>query len=200
MSMKVNNRERIVEMVAEAFESNPRAQAMMKKKDPARSVRLMTEYAYDLMESMDGIYLSDDNSTVLFWYIKSKYRRSLADYLRYGRLFFRAIRISQVIPTLRREKLIASLRPDYSDYIYVWVLGSEQGSTSVKGLAEINSFLNRKSEELQIPVLIETTVEKMLKLYNYVGFDTYHEWFDEKAGLPVWFLERKHKPVKSEKV
>ena len=41
-----------------AFEQNPRAQAMMKKKNPTRSVRLMTEYAYQLVEKFNGIYLS----------------------------------------------------------------------------------------------------------------------------------------------
>ena len=66
--MKQSDRDIIIRIVSNAFEQNPRAQAMMKKKNPARSVRLMTEYAYDLVEKFNGIYLSEDKTTVLFKY------------------------------------------------------------------------------------------------------------------------------------
>ncbi len=190
-----SDRELIIEMVTEAFEQNPRAMAMMKKKDPARSVRLMTEYAYQLVEKFDGIYLSEDKSTVLFYYRKSQYHRTLLDYLRYGKMFMKAIRPSQLLPTLKREKYIASLRPPYDDYIYVWILGSTSSKTSIRGLADIRDHLFHMSERLQLPILIETTIEKLLKLYNYVGFEVYHQWNDEEAGINVWFLQRKLKKV-----
>jgi hypothetical protein len=163
---------------------------MMKKKDPIRSVRLMTEYAYQLVEKFDGIYLSADKTTVLFYYRNSQYKRTLVDYLRYGKMFMQAIRFSQLFPTLKREKYIKSLRPDIGDYIYVWVLGSDPGTTSIRGLADIRDHLFGLSEKLQIPILIETTVEKVLKLYQYVGFKVYHQWHDKEADINVWFLER----------
>ncbi len=183
----------IIGIVISAFEQNPRAQAIMKQKNPARSVRHMTEYAYSLVERMDGIYLSEDKTTVLFYYLKSQYNRTLVDYLRYGSMFMKAIKPSQLFPTLRREKHIASLRPDYEDYIYVWVLGSIPNNKSLKGLADIRDHLFGLSEKLQLPILIETTVEKVLKLYRYVGFEEYHKWHDKDAGIDVWFLERKLK-------
>jgi len=37
---------------------------------------------------------------------------------------------------------------------------------------------------------IETTVERNLKLYQYVGFEIYHHWYDAKEDLNVWFLKR----------
>jgi len=184
------DRDIIVEIVSHAFEQNPRAQAMMKKKNPARSVRLMTEYAYDLVEKFDGIYISQDKTTVLFYYLNSQYRRSLTDYLKYAVMFLRAIRPNQLQPTLKREKHIKNLRPKLDDYIYVWVLGSDPKTTSIHGLADIRDHLFGLSDKLKLPILIETTVEKLLKLYNYVGFKEYHKWYDEEAGLNVWFLER----------
>ena len=83
--MENSDRELIIGMLSEAFRQNPRAMAIMKKKDPARSLRLMTEYAYKLVQRFDGIYLSEDKSTVLFYYLKSQYKRSFVDYLRYGK-------------------------------------------------------------------------------------------------------------------
>jgi len=194
--MNKSDRDIVISIVSRAFEQNPRAVAMMKKKDPARSVRLMTEYAYQLVEKFDGIYLSKDKTTVLFYYRKSQYKRGLIDYLLYGKMFMQAIRPSQLLPTLKREKYIASLRPDYKDYIYVWVLGSVPDNKSLKGLADIRDHLFGMSEKLQLPILIETTVEKVRKLYRYVGFEEYHKWEDNEAGINVWFLERKLNPPK----
>lgn len=191
--MTQSDRDIIIGIVTTAFEQNPRAQAIMKQKNPTQSVRHMTEYAYDLVERMDGIYLSEDKTTVLFYYLKSQYNRTLVDYLRYGSMFMKAIKPSQLFPTLRREKYIASLRPDYGDYIYVWVLGSVPNNKSLRGLADIRDHLFGLSEKLQLPILIETTVEKVLKLYRYVGFEEYHKWYDEDTGINVWFLERKLK-------
>jgi hypothetical protein len=173
--------------------------AMIKKKNPVRSIRLMAEYAHQLIEKFDGIYLSEDKSTVLFYYTKKEYHRTLVDYLKYGKMFMKAIRPSQLIPTLKREKYIASLRPDYGDYIYVWILASDQSKTSIRGLADINQHLYEVSERLQLPILIETTIKKLLRLYKYVGFEPYHEWHDEEADITVWFLQRELKSVIEER-
>ena len=193
--MTQSDKDIIIGIVTTAFEQNPRAQAIIKQKNPTRSIRHMTEYAYSLVERMDGIYLSEDKTTVLFYYLKSQYNRTLVDYLRYGSMFMKAIKPSQLFPTMRREKYIASLRPDYKDHIYVWVLGSVPNNKSLRGLADIRDHLFGLSEKLQLPILIETTVEKVLKLYRYVGFEEYHKWHDTDAGINVWFLERKLKEV-----
>ncbi len=194
--MNQTDRDIIISIVSRAFEQNPRAVAMMKKKNPSRSVRLMTEYAYRLVDKFDGIYLSEDKTTVLFYYKKSQYKRGFIDYLRYGKMFIQAIRPSQLFPTLKREKHIVSLRPDYEDYIYVWVLGSVPDNKSLRGLSDIRDHLFGLSEKLQLPILIETTVEKVRKLYRYVGFEEYHKWEDSEAGINVWFMERKVNPPK----
>lgn len=188
--MSNTDREIIISIVSNAFIENPRTQAMIKKGNPARSIRLMTEYAYDLITKFNGVYLSKDKTTVLFYYRNSEYKRSFLDYLKYAKMFLQAIRPSQLFPTLRREKKIKSLRKPYDDYIYVWILGSVQDKTSIRGLADIRDHLFGLSKDLNLPILIETTVEKVLKLYKFVGFETYFTWHDEEADLDLWFLER----------
>ncbi|RLD59241.1 MAG: hypothetical protein DRI97_01445 [Bacteroidetes bacterium] len=189
--MNPSDREIIISIVTNAFEQNPRVMSMVKKKDPSRNVRLMTEYAYQLVEKFNGVYLSADKTTVLFYYLESQYKRTFIDYLKYGKMFMKAIRPSQLMPTLKREKHIKSLRYDYEDFIYVWILGSDPNKTSIRGLADIRNHLFGLSEKLQLPILIETTVEKVRKLYHYVGFEEYHKWEDNEAGIDVWFMERK---------
>jgi hypothetical protein len=181
----------VIGILTAAFEQNPRFKAVIKKNNPTRSVRHMTEYAYHLIDRLNGIYLSEDKTTVLFYYTKKKHKRILRDYLRYARMFLQAIRVNQYLPALKREKHIARLRHNYDDYIYVWVLGSVPNNKSLRGLADIRDHLFGLSEKLQLPILIETTVERVRKLYHYVGFEEYHKWEDKDTGINVWFLERK---------
>ena len=194
MTLEQSDKELIIDIISQAFIENPRTQAMMKKKDPERSVRLMAEYAYDLVGGLNGIYLSADKTTVLFYYKMSELKRGFIGYLKYARMFLRAIRPSQLFPTLKREKYIKSQRADYDDYIYVWLLGSVQDKTSIRGLVDINMHLIERSKEYNLPILIETTIEKILNLYNYVGFENYNKWHDEEADINVWFLKRDVKP------
>ena len=194
--MNKSDREIVISIVTRAFEQNPRVQAIMRKTKPIKRIRIMTEYAYHLVERFDGIYLSKDKTTVLFYYKKSQYRRKLIDYIRYLNMFIRAIRPSQFFSTMKREKFIVTQRPDYEDYLYVWVLASVPNNRSLNGLADIRDHLFGLSEKLQLPILIETTVEKVRKLYRYVGFEEYHKWEDTDAGINVWFLERKVNPPK----
>jgi chaperonin GroEL (HSP60 family) len=49
--MNQADREIIISIVSRAFEQNPRMLAMLKRRNPARSIRPMTEYAYRLAAS-----------------------------------------------------------------------------------------------------------------------------------------------------
>lgn len=114
----MTDKEIIVEIVCRAFADNPRINAMIKKGDKERRIRIMAEYAYDLICKLNGVYLSSDKSTVIFYYKKSEYKRDLVDILKYIRMFLLCIKPSQLLKTLKREKFIASQRPDIPDYMY----------------------------------------------------------------------------------
>ncbi|PID91982.1 MAG: hypothetical protein CSA96_05495 [Bacteroidetes bacterium] len=196
--MNHDDRETIIRILSNAFDQNPRIRTMVKSKNSAHHIRTMTEYALQLIEKFDGVYFSEDRTTVLLYYRKSQYRLGLPDKLRYLRMVLRTVRPSQFLPTRRRERIIEGLRPDYDDYIYVWVLGSDPDQRGIRGLADIRDHLFGLSEQLQLPILIETTLEKLLKLYRYVGFEVYKQWRDEEAGLDIWLLERGLKPAENQ--
>ena len=72
----------------------------------------------------------------------------------------------------------------------MWILGSDPDKTSMRGLADIRDHLYGLSEKLQLPILIETTIEKLLRFYKFVGFEIYQQWHDEEADITVWLLQR----------
>jgi hypothetical protein len=191
--MAGSDREHIISILSRAFEENPRLLSMIKRDHPDRRLRIMAEYAYYIMHKFEGVYLSEDRSPVLMYYRKKDYKRSMKDKLYYGFTFLRAVRITALIPAIKREAFLKELRKPYEDYIYVWALAREPGSKGLRGLADIRDHLFGLSFNLHLPILIETTVEKMLGFYRYVGFEEYHRWHDTKDGIDVWFLERKVK-------
>lgn len=188
--MDNNDKEIIIRIVAKAFSQSPRFNAIMRKGKSQKRLEIMADYAYHLVNKFNGAYLSKDKSTVLFYYRKKQYRQSFMDLVRYFNMFFQCVRPEKTISTIKRENYIKSLRPDIPDYIYVWVLGSDPDKSGLKGLADIRDHLFAESEKHDLPILIETTVEKVLKLYKYVGFEIYHEAYDKTIDMPVWFLKR----------
>ncbi len=187
------DKEILKEILAGAFAESDRMQAILRKGKTEKRLKIMSAYGYDLCSKFNGIYLSKDKSTAILYWKKSEFKRSFRDWMNYLSMFLRTVRVSKVFSTLEREKLVESHRLDIPDYIYVWILGSDPTRTSIRGLAEIRDHLNDLSEESGIPVLIETTVEKLLKLYRYVGFEVYDEIFDKTSNVPVWFLKKEVK-------
>jgi len=189
----MNERELVVDMLSKAFLDNPRVLKTIKKGNTEKKLRIMTEYAFDLVSKYNGVFLSSDNSTAMLYYRKKEHKMNLYDFWRYFRMFMLCIKPSKALNIQKREKYIESLRPQGIDYIYVWLLGNNPQIRGLKGLAEIRNLLDEKSIEYNLPILIETTVERNLKLYQYVGFEIYHHWYDEHEDLNVWFLLREVK-------
>jgi hypothetical protein len=186
----MDQKELVVEMLSKAFLDNPRVLRTVKKGDTEKKLRIMTEYAYDLVNKENGVFLSSDKSTAMLYYRKSEHKMDLNDHWRYLRMFMLCIKPTKALAIQKREKFIESLRPQGIDYFYVWLLGNNPQIKGLKGLAEIRNILDDKSIAYNLPILIETTVERNLKLYQYVGFEIYHHWYDAKEDLNVWFLLR----------
>jgi hypothetical protein len=184
------NRTLVIDMLSKAFLDNPRVLRTVKEGDKLKRLRIMTEYAYDLVSKYNGIFLSSDKSTAMLYYRKSEHRRNLHDTYRYIRMFLLCIKPSKAAEIQKRENHIESLRLQGIDYIYVWLLGNNPEIKGLRGLAEIRDHLDEQSVKHQLPILIETTVERNLKLYQFVGFEVYHHWYDDKEDMNVWFLKR----------
>ncbi len=184
------DKEILLEIMAGAFRKSDRLRPILRRGKTEMRLKIMAAYAYDLAVKVNGIYLSEDKTTAIVYWQQSRYKKSLTDHLKYGWMLLRTIKLHKLIETAKRENYVESRRPGLDDYIYVWLLGKDPETNSIRGLAEIRDHLNELSRNLGIPVLIETTVEKLLKLYHYVGFEIYDEFYDETIGMPVYFLKK----------
>ncbi len=184
------DKEILQDILTGAFKESDRIKAIMRKGKTEKRLRIMAAYGYELCKDFDGVFLSEDKSTAILYWRKSQFRRSFVTKLKYLSMFFRTVRMNKVISTMKREKLVESHRLTVSDYIYVWILGSDPTRTSIRGLADVRDHLNGLSTKYNLPVLMETTVEKLLRFYKYSGYEIYDEIFDVTTDLPVWFLKK----------
>lgn len=185
-----SDKEILKEILAGAFSESDRIKAILRKGKTEKRLKIMASYGYDLCKDFDGVFLSKDKSTAILYWRKTEFRRSFVNTLKYISMFFRTVKIHKVFSTIKREKLVDKNRLDLPDYIYVWILGSDPSRTSMRGLADVRDHLNEISLKYNIPVLIETTVEKLLRFYKYSGYEIYNEVFDVSTNLPVWFLKK----------
>lgn len=188
--MSKTDKQILLEIMAGAFRESDRLRPILRNGKTEKRLKIMSAYAYDLAVKFNGVYLSEDKTTAIVYWQNSKYNRSVVDYFKYAIMFLRTIKLHKLFETARREKYVEGRRPELDDYIYVWLLGKDPETNSIRGLADIRDHLNDLARTLDIPILIETTVEKLLKLYRYVGFEVYDEFFDETIGMPVYFLRK----------
>lgn len=188
--MSKTDKQILLDIMAGAFRESDRLRPILRKGKTEKRLKIMAEYAYDLAVKFNGVYLSEDKTTAIVYWQQSKYNRSVKDYVKYAVMFLRTIKLHKLFETARREKYVESRRPELDDYIYVWLLGKDPETNSIRGLADIRDHLNELARTLDIPILIETTVEKLLKLYRYVGFEVYDEFYDNTIGMPVYFLRK----------
>ena len=186
----MTEKERIVEIISKSFHDNPRILSTLKKGNTEKKLKIMALYAYNFAKKRNGIFLTSDQSTLLMYYRKSQSKKSLSDILAYLNMFFRCIKFSKAWSTLVRENYIKKQRPDIPEYIYVWILASIPGENGLKPLAEIRDHLFGLSRDTGLLLIIETAMEKVLKLYKYVGFEVYYEWYNSEQNFKLWFLKR----------
>jgi len=190
----ISNDVYIIDSLAESFEGNKRMEALIGKKEKFQDgIRSVISFSYYMVKKYGGIYTSENKTTFLFYYRISEHYFSLKNILDYLYLAFFVIGIHRVPQVVRREKKIKKTRHlqiqknDDKDFIYVWFLAQKKNCNELKGLVEAKNFILQKAKELQLPIYMETTDERLLNMYRRAGFEFYDSLEEEKTGMKIWF-------------
>ena len=186
---------RIIKILASAFEGNQRIQSLVRKDAPdfKQALNVLLSYCYFMVKKVGGISTSTDNDACLLYYINSKKYMNFRDYLHYGYLAIKVIGFTRLKRVYLREKFIKSIRKKdqlengHQDHIYVWFLAQKKSKKDIKGLLELKRFITKKADELKLPIYMETTDQRLVPLYERMGFSFYAYQKDELAKVNVWF-------------
>lgn len=187
--------QKIINALSVAFYNNSRVQTLIGAKSPNFSAALKTllAFCYFMVKKLGGIFSSKDKTTFLLFYRKSEHYFSFRDVFRYLHLAFFVVGIRRLKMVLRREQLIRRTRAKKiqeekdTDFLYVWFLAQRKEYKAIDGLLEAKSFILNLSHSLNLPIYMETTEERLVPIYQRIGFEFYDYQEDASANLKVWF-------------
>jgi hypothetical protein len=186
-----SDRKLVVDIVSQAFLSNPSVLYVVKKDGKLEQrVRYLAEYSFDTGFLRDGVFLSDDNLGVAICYPYNKKKEGLRDYINQIKLIFSCIGLSRVRKVMKREAYIKKHRPKDGNFLYFWFLGVSSQRSENSTIVDIKEGLFKQSEQLKLPIYLETSVEKNRRVYERYGFEVYHIWEVPEEEYCLYFMRR----------
>lgn len=189
--MVTNKRSDIIDMLVNSFSKNERIASILRSSQP-KHLRKLFNYVYRIVDHIGEVYISPQASNVILYFQNSKKSQSLQSLVALLQLLL-SINWKKIKATLYINKSIKSIREraakasNIQDYIYIWFLASADKSGGYAGLLHIKNHIREISQKSRLPIFIETTVPRMVPIYQKAGFMFYET---KKVGtLNVWFAK-----------
>ncbi len=176
-----------VTIIAKTFDANPSVNIVIGDKGNRRKkIRRLAEFAFVKAINRQGAYLSDNKKGTALCFRSDVKSFSLSEIYYEARFAF-SIPVRKVFQTMKRESYLKKNRIE-GEYLYFWFLGVEKGGGQAG--FEMKDYLFQLSKDIQLPIILETSVKRNKYIYERYGFRVYHEWSDSGGGKPLWFMIR----------
>lgn len=177
----------IIEILVRSFEQNASV-GFIVGQGARREERLraLMSYSFDCCYEAGCIYLNEEqNATALVLFPDAK-RTSLRSVCRDLKLIINVIGITRLRKVLLRNKRITAHYPR-TPFCYLWFIGVMPGAQQQGLGSRLLAHLIGESEQMNRPMLLETSVPTNIAWYQQMGFRIYHEI---DLGYKLYFLER----------
>lgn len=175
MSNALEKKERIVQILLEAFERNKSVNFICCNDDRRHHrIRLLMEYAYNVCNKYGMVYLSENHNACALILLPDQRTFSLQSLIWDINLALNVIGLNHIGKVLKREKEIKIHHPKLP-FFYLWFIGvlpSQQGSGN--GSSLLRKIL-KDAKALGLPVYLETSTLKNLPWYKRFDFYIYSE-------------------------
>ena len=176
-----------VAIITETFDANPSVNIVIGAGgNRSKKIGRLAAYAYVKSLNRKGAFLSENRQGTALCFRSEGGSTNLKEFL-YEMRFAFSIPIKKVFQTLKRESYIKKHRYKAA-HLYFWFLGVKKGGG--KAGFELKEYLFNLSEKENLPILLETSVERNKSIYERYGFKVYHEWPDSGDGKTLWFMIR----------
>jgi len=184
----LEDRKTVCDIFIHTFSSNPGINWMLKKGgNHARKIQRLASYAFMKSYLRKGIYLTSNEKGVAFCYKFNQKVFSLVELFYELRFALTSIPLLRLHEVLRREAYRRKMRPDTGDYLYFWFLGVMPGGGNAA--FEIRDDIFEIAREENLPIYLETAMERVKTGYERYGCETYHFWEEKEKGIRFWFLK-----------
>lgn len=177
-----------ISIIAKTFDANPSVNTVIGAGgNRAKKIKRLAEFAYIKAKNRDGVYLSKNGKGAALAFRSNLGGFSFKEQWYEIRLAF-SLPVKKIIETLKREAYIKKHRANEGDYLYFWFLGVEEGGGNA--VFELKDQIFDLADKENLPIFLETSVDRNVLAYERYGFETYHEWYDEKNDVNLRFMRR----------
>ena len=176
----------VVKIISETFDNNPSLNMVIGDKgNRKKKIKRLAEYAFIKSLIRNGVYISNNKmGTALF------YRSDISAFnlkvIFYELRFAFSLPLSLMIQALKRESYLKEHRFKGTHY-YFWFFGVQKGGE--KAGFELKDIVLEKAQQDQLPVLLETSVDRNVSVYERYGFNTYYTWNNPVNDAMVRFMK-----------
>lgn len=185
------DREKVVKIITESFFNNPHMNCIIKNDNRKRQrLSLLAEYVFYSGWRRDGVYLTEDEQGFVIIHENKKVWPDQRELLLKLKLIFKVFTLARTLKVARIESLIKANRCKRPRFLYIWFLGVSDQSLGSNNARDMMKFVFDLSAEMQLPLFVETTLERNARIYSRFGFESYQILHEEKESLTVWFMQR----------
>ncbi len=187
----ISDKKLVTDIISESFNYNPSVISAIKPGEKQKKQRLngLAEYAFKTALRRNGVFISSDRKGVAICYRYNEKKESIIDYWNQLVLVIKSIGISRIFKLLKRESYIKKMRPESGNYLYFWFFGVAETGRGQGAATELKDAIFREAENKNLPIYLETSVEKNKIVYERYGFEVYH--IQKNNNMTLWFMRRK---------
>lgn len=179
-----------VDIIYETFDANPSVNIVIGEGgNRKKKISRLASYAFIKALNRNGAFISKNKMGVALCYRSDEGSPNLKEIFHEVK-FALSIPIKKVVQTLKREAYIKKYRFK-GNHLYFWFFGVKKGGGHAG--FELKNYLFQIAQNSQLPILLETSVERNKEIYTRYGFHVYHEWLDSGGGKTLWFMIRESK-------
>ena len=151
-------------------------------------VWLVAHFLYSEASRNKGVFI-DSNHEGIICFFEAKKKRSASFIIELGLIIF-GIGPQRILRVWRRKKEVQRFHLQYENYIHCSYLAVRKSARGHGAIFELRDALFQFQQEKQLPILIETTIEKNKRVYERIGFRVYEERV--VSGLKTYCMVREH--------
>ncbi len=186
----IKDKDLLCEILSESFNQNPSVNWVIgKRSGKKKRIALLVKYSITKCLREGTALISDNEKGAALYFLPNHYKFSISEIWWQVLLAFKVIGIFRVPEIVKRESFIKSQKLN-TPHLYFWYLGVLSDSRDGKAVNELRNHVFEVADDLQVPILIETSEPRNIKTYERVGFKTYFEWISPEKNLNIWFMKR----------
>jgi len=136
-------------------------------------VWLVAHFLYSEASRNQGVYIDSNNEGIICFF-EAKEKRSASFIIELGLILF-GIGPLRILRVWLRKREVQRFHSQWENYIHCSYLAVRKSARGQGAIFELRNALFQFQQEKQLPILIETTIEKNKRVYERIGFRVHEE-------------------------